>query len=192
MKKFKAIILIATFLLFCSIGTYSANIEILPEFSDKSLSVHTENIRRLNTDLIDVVESASASVATIESLQASLDTAWASIEILEGAGDGTIKAWINFDGNGTIAINDSFNVSSIHDWGVGDYTIYWDTDFATATYCITGSVRYTIDGGVAHAYISIANYTTALVAGSARINTVDRDGTKLDCEIVNVIAVGRQ
>ena len=45
-----------------------------------------------------------------------------------------VKAWINFDGSGTISISDSFNVSSIVDNGTGDYTINWDTDFAGANY----------------------------------------------------------
>ena len=42
------------------------------------------------------------------------------------------KGWINFNGIGTIAIRDSFNVASITDNGAGDYTITWDTDFASA------------------------------------------------------------
>lgn len=37
-------------------------------------------------------------------------------------------AWVNFNGTGTVAIRDSFNVSSITDNGTGDYTV----NFATA------------------------------------------------------------
>ena len=33
------------------------------------------------------------------------------------------KAWVNFNGTGTIAIRDSFNVSSLTDNGVGDYDV---------------------------------------------------------------------
>lgn len=35
---------------------------------------------------------------------------------------GSAKAWINFNGTGTIATRDSFNVSSITDNGTGRYT----------------------------------------------------------------------
>ncbi len=36
---------------------------------------------------------------------------------------GSAKAWVNFNGTGTVAIRASFNVSSISDNGVGDYTV---------------------------------------------------------------------
>lgn len=49
--------------------------------------------------------------------------------------DNICAAWINFNGTGTIAIRDSFNVSSITDnGGLGDYTVTWDRDFADANY----------------------------------------------------------
>ena len=36
---------------------------------------------------------------------------------------GSAKAWVNFNGTGTVAIRASFNVSSITDNGVGNHTI---------------------------------------------------------------------
>jgi len=36
---------------------------------------------------------------------------------------GYAKAWVNFNGQNTISIRDQFNVSSITDGGVGDYTV---------------------------------------------------------------------
>jgi hypothetical protein len=33
----------------------------------------------------------------------------------------TVKAWVNFDGTGTVDLRDSYNVSSITDHGTGDY-----------------------------------------------------------------------
>lgn len=49
---------------------------------------------------------------------------------------GTAKAWVNFNGTGTVAIRRAFNVSSITDNGVGDYTVNFtnampDTSYAT-------------------------------------------------------------
>lgn len=49
--------------------------------------------------------------------------------------DGSAKAWANFNGTGTVAIRAAFNVSSITDNGVGDYTANFtsalpDTNFA--------------------------------------------------------------
>ena len=37
--------------------------------------------------------------------------------------EGYSKAWVNFNGTGTIVIRDKFNVNSITDNGIGDYTV---------------------------------------------------------------------
>lgn len=47
----------------------------------------------------------------------------------------TAKAWVNFNGTGTVAIRNDGNVSSITDNGTGDYTVNFttampDTDFS--------------------------------------------------------------
>ena len=41
----------------------------------------------------------------------------------EQIAQGRAKAWVNFNGTGTIAIRDSFNVSSITDNGTGTTTV---------------------------------------------------------------------
>jgi len=47
---------------------------------------------------------------------------------------GRAKAWINFDGTGTVAIQDNFNVSSITDNGTGNYTITYTNAMSDANY----------------------------------------------------------
>jgi len=42
---------------------------------------------------------------------------------IENAINGSAKAWVNFNGTGTVAIRAQYNVSSITDNGTGDYTI---------------------------------------------------------------------
>tara|TARA_B100000424_G_scaffold112078_1_gene84291 strand:- start:564 stop:935 length:372 start_codon:yes stop_codon:yes gene_type:complete len=44
------------------------------------------------------------------------------------------KVWIMFTGSGTIAINDSFNVSSIADRGTGNYTVNFTNAMSNANY----------------------------------------------------------
>lgn len=51
--------------------------------------------------------------------------------------DGSAKAWVNFNGTGTVAIRRSFNVSSITDNGTGDYTVNFTSAMADANYCVT-------------------------------------------------------
>ena len=49
------------------------------------------------------------------------------------------KAWVNFNGTGTVAIRDSFNVSSITDDGsVGSYSINFTNAFADTNYVAIG------------------------------------------------------
>jgi hypothetical protein len=48
------------------------------------------------------------------------------------------RAWVNFNGEGTVAIRASGNVSSITDNGTGDYTVNFTTAMPDANYAITG------------------------------------------------------
>lgn len=52
---------------------------------------------------------------------------------------GAAKAWVNFNGTGTVAIRAAFNVSSITDNGVGDYTVNFSTAMVDTNYAINGS-----------------------------------------------------
>ena len=53
--------------------------------------------------------------------------------------NGTAKAWVNFNGTGTVAIRRAFNVSSVTDNGTGDYTVNFTTAMADANYAVTSS-----------------------------------------------------
>lgn len=44
------------------------------------------------------------------------------------------RAWVNFNGTGTVAIRASFNVSSITDHGTGEYTVTYTTAMVDVNY----------------------------------------------------------
>jgi hypothetical protein len=46
------------------------------------------------------------------------------------------RAWVNFNGTGTVAIRDSGNVASITDNGTGDYTVNFTTALPDANYSV--------------------------------------------------------
>jgi hypothetical protein len=48
------------------------------------------------------------------------------------------RAWVNFNGTGTVAIRASGNVTSITDNGTGDYTVNFTTAMPDVNYCSTG------------------------------------------------------
>jgi len=50
----------------------------------------------------------------------------------------TCKAWVNFNGTGTVAIRASGNVSSITDNGVGEYSFNFATPMQDADYAVSG------------------------------------------------------
>ena len=52
------------------------------------------------------------------------------------------RAWVNFDGTGTVAIRSSGNVSSITDNGTGNYTVNFATALADANYSVVFGTYY--------------------------------------------------
>ena len=82
------------------------------------------------------------------------------------------KAWVNFNGTGTVAIKDSFNVSSITDNGTGDYDINFTNAFSNTNYVCTaqtivGNTVATCEPNTA----SIADFLSRDING----NSADRD-----------------
>jgi hypothetical protein len=53
---------------------------------------------------------------------------------LASAGQASVRAWVNFNGTGTVAIRAAFNVVSITDNGTGDYTVNFTTAMPDADY----------------------------------------------------------
>jgi len=72
-----------------------------------------------------------------------------SITIVAGAGnitttnvqEGLSKGWMNLDGSGTIAIQDSFNVSGVTDNGTGEYTHTHTNAMNNALYSVSVSSK---------------------------------------------------
>jgi len=95
-----------------------------------------------------------------------------------------IGGWVNFDGTGTIAIRQSYNVSSLTDNGTGDYTVTWDADFNTANYACVAN------GGSASAGSPNIPTCYAQATGSSSITTEDEGGTARDSAVVTAVAFG--
>lgn len=63
------------------------------------------------------------------------------IQNSSGTAIGTFcRAWVNFNGEGTVAIRAQFNVSSITDNSTGIYTVNFTTAMADVNYAVVGSV----------------------------------------------------
>lgn len=101
------------------------------------------------------------------------------------------KAWVNFNGTGTVAINGSGNVSSITDNGTGDYTVNFSNAMPDANYCVQLAAKYSSAGSMAGAFsmgtMEVARTSTALQAGSVRVwGSYGADTALYDREAVHV------
>jgi hypothetical protein len=96
------------------------------------------------------------------------------------------RAWVNFDGTGTVAIRASGNVSSITDNGTGDYTVNFTTAMPDANYSVGALNR--ADTGASNAWIvpRIYNSLAATSVGACRIQTVISTNTLSDAQLVSL------
>jgi len=101
----------------------------------------------------------------------------------EGGSEGTkypaylCRAWVNFNGTGTVAIRASGNVSSITDNGAGDYTVNFTTAMPDANYgvAVTGSDA---TSGAKVAFVkdsAVAPTTSAVRVGFQNLTPTDAD-----------------
>lgn len=84
------------------------------------------------------------------------------------------RAWVNFDGTGTVAIRASGNVSSITDNGVGDYTVNFTTAMPDANYCFQLSQSETVNGIT---FTFPSQLTTSPTASALRVGNVGSGAT---------------
>lgn len=101
---------------------------------------------------------------------------------------GIAKAWIAFNGTGTPAIVRSYNVSSITDNGVGDYTINLTSAFSSENYCVVATHNAYTDS-TAHPRWSAA---WTLGTGSFKVKTVDSGDAGFDGIYITAVAYGDQ
>lgn len=75
------------------------------------------------------------------------------------------RAWVNFNGTGTVAIRSSGNVTSITDNGVGNYTVNLTTAMPDANYTTVASGSYN-DNAINAAqepWVKVASVTTSTI-----------------------------
>lgn len=92
------------------------------------------------------------------------------------------RAWVNFNGTGTVAIRESGNVSSITDNGTGDYTVNFTTAMPDANF----AAIVTAGGNAAAANPNAASAWAAVYSTSSlRIGVTDNN-SDTNTDVVNV------
>jgi hypothetical protein len=100
------------------------------------------------------------------------------------------RAWVNFNGTGTVAIRASGNVSSITDNGTGDYTVNFTNAMPDANYCpsYSAAASQTIvdsNGAASHIAQPYSN-TTSAHRVKTRYTFSNSNGAFTDFETINV------
>jgi len=94
------------------------------------------------------------------------------------------RAWVNFNGTGTVAIRASGNVSSITDNGVGNYTVNFTTAMPDANYarCVTAGGNTTTTASNIQSPYNSTPTTSALIISTFTTSW----GAAQDCNEINV------
>ena len=146
-----------------------------------------------NTDRTLTLPDSAGTIATVESLPASYSDSDA-LDLFNATGSAPVyacRAWVNFNGTGTVAIRESGNVSSITDNGTGDYTINFTTAMPDANYAPTFMLGR--DGANIDVYSAI-DHTTLPTTSALSIRTafLSQVGSSLYADIARInIAIFR-
>ena len=127
-------------------------------------------------DTIDFTEGGVATGQFDSSGNFKFNSGYGSVATAYGC-----RAWVNFNGTGTVAIRASGNVSSITDGGVGIYTVNFTTAMSDANYAAQASVGS--DSGAA-AIIYNTFYSTAHTASGFKFLTTNLAGSDTDFAFV--------
>ena len=101
------------------------------------------------------------------------------------------KTWVNFNGTGTVAIRDDFNVSSITDNSTGEYIVNYSTNLGNSNYAVSICAGKA-GGGPSAGNSSIpftAEFGTYSTSGFNIVIT-DANGSVVDRDVVTVLVFG--
>ena len=93
------------------------------------------------------------------------------------------RAWVNFNGTGTVAIRASGNVSSITDSGAGDYTVNFTNAMPDANYCTNATGTH--DSGSYVAWGTVSNDNPPLTS-NVNVDFLNNSGILTDVSFAQV------
>jgi hypothetical protein len=141
---------------------------------------------KIDNGQVTIDKLANNSVSTARIVNANVTAAK-----LDGAQSGSapifgVRAWVRFNGTGTVAIGASGNVTSITDRGTGEYTVNFTTAMADANYAAvaTAGTPAANTAAIAHLANSIAPTSSAVA-----VDVITDGGTRQDATYICVIVM---
>jgi len=103
--------------------------------------------------------------------------------------DNIVKGWVHWGDDGTV--NDSVNVTTVDDNGVGDWSINWVTDFSSANFAVNLTTKAP---GTGACNINIQVDFAGMTAGITEVIAcnVSNDSQEVDGGEMMAIAIGAQ
>jgi hypothetical protein len=109
-----------------------------------------------STPTLRFINGATVAASLDGSNNLSFNSGYGSSAIAYGC-----RAWVNFNGTGTVAIRASGNVSSITDNGTGEYTVNFTTAMPDTNYSVSATARVVGDAGCVVPLPDSTNTTSA-------------------------------
>lgn len=166
--------------------------EVLPDFTEESVPVLNQTIRKLQSDIKTVQAAIPTTSIPTPATQSQMEAATATTVYADPANvkyaPSAAKAWCLFDGTavGTNAPTAGYNVTSVTRNAAGDYRINLTTAFSTANYCPVGMTLD--DGAMGPRVINIKS----MAATSLSIRLRDASGGDQDVTKICVNFFGDQ
>jgi hypothetical protein len=97
------------------------------------------------------------------------------------------RAWVNFNGTGTVAIRGSGNVTSITDNGSGNYTINFTTAMPDVNYSAVGSAKYNASAEGQNLRFGSSTYASDVTTTALKVQITNGGNAALtDSEMISV------
>jgi len=129
---------------------------------------------------------------TVASLSNAEDGAGTDFEFNSGFGSNAtaygVRAWVNFNGTGTVAIRESGNVSSITDLGTGQYQVNFTNSMPDDSYSVAGTATWNTDTWGNN--LMLNGVTGGINSGYVKVLTVNNsNSTAVDSIVTNVLII---
>ena len=144
--------------------------------ADADTSIHADT-----DDQIDFKVGGTDTAQIDSSGNLKFDSGYGSVVTAYG-----VRAWVNFNGDGTVAIRESGGVSSVADRGTGQYTVVLSTAMPDTNFC---GVATAIDNNTSSTNRNRMANAFAKDTNEVYVNTFDTGGSADDCQEVNVVIV---